>query len=545
MESEQSQSFNERLSQWVANQGFWFQVRYSMLGSGSKGVALYQLLSISFRLAIFALLVAVGYWAYLVKRTDGFAYKEGVRSSLQAGLSGKDSEMGSLIETQGQLVINRFACEGGRDTFFSSLEARNIRAKKTLLDGMFRVWNPGTVSIFKLDLSLHAGADDSESAEMIRKALFKELPMIELNSLEVADASIRWGYSERTRGSILNSNLKIQRLENGLKLEFQGGRFSQNWLKKLEIVKLVVLCDPEGMFFEKAEFKQEFGQVDLSGLRVTGGERPEIKGTAKVRELDLESLVPAALRGIVQGSISGDFKVSGSTNTSDGVGFEGLVTMNGKDMITLRERIYLLKALSVVDYVRNYHRADFNEGSFELKTGGGGMTVSNLSLKASDLLTLDGQMRVRLPTPEEARDSSSRVTSSGGAPLFSVDDADAENAGPKDAEFTLRRAAQEVQREKEKGDQQGFQSVMDRLGMSLELRRLEELAAERASKTLRYEGMFKISVPPDAFDRAPKLAAQYPLDEKTKRIPMVVPIEGSIYDITLKQAEEIYQQGTR
>jgi hypothetical protein len=32
MESEQSQNFNERLSQWVANQGFWFQIRYSMTG---------------------------------------------------------------------------------------------------------------------------------------------------------------------------------------------------------------------------------------------------------------------------------------------------------------------------------------------------------------------------------------------------------------------------------------------------------------------------------------------------------------------------------
>lgn len=418
MESEQSQSFNERLSQWVANQGFWFQVRYSMSGSGAKGAAMYHLLRISFRLLIFLLLSAVGYWAYLVKRTDGIAYKEGIRSSLQSGLTGKDSEISGLTESQGQLVINRFACEGGRDTFFSSLEARNIRSKKGLFDGMFGIWNPGTISIFKLDLELHAGADDAESADMIRKALFKQLPTIELNNLEVADASIRWGYSERTRGSILNSNLKIQRLENGLKLHFQGGRFSQNWLKKLEIVNLVVNCDPEGIVFEKAEFKQGLGTVDMVGLKVAAGERPEIKGTARIRMLDVENLVPTALKGFVQGSISGDFKVSGSTNTSDGVGFEGLVAMNGKDMITLRERLYLLKALSVVDYVRNYHRADFNEGSFELKTGGGGMTVSNLSLKAGELLTLDGEMRVRLPTPEEAKESAARVTNSGSSVVF-------------------------------------------------------------------------------------------------------------------------------
>jgi hypothetical protein len=65
------------------------------------------------------------------------------------------------------------------------------------------------------------------------------------------------------------------------------------------------------------------------------------------------------------------------------------------------------------------------------------------------------------------------------------------------------------------------------------------------SKTLRYEGSFKISLLPDAFDRAARLAAQYPVDLNTGRIPLTVPVEGSIYDITLKQAEEIYQQGSR
>lgn len=547
MELEQSKNFNERLSQWVANQGFWFQVRYSMSGNGAKGAAMYHLLRISFRLVIFLFVAAAAYWAYLVKRTDGGAYKEGIRTALQTGLTGNDSEMGGLTEAQGQLVINRFACEGGRDTFFSSLEVRNVRAKKGLFDGMFGKWNPGTISIFKLDMELRAGADDAESAAMIQKALFKELPMIELNNLEISDASIRWGYSERTRGSILNSKLKIQRLEGGMKLHFEGGRFSQNWLKRLDIVNLVVNCDADGIVFEKAEFRQGLGTVDMSGMRVAGGERPEIKGSAKIRMLDVESLVPVALRGYVQGSISGDFKVTGSTNSSDGVGFEGLVTMNGKDMVTLRERIYLFKALSVVDYVRNYHRADFNEGSFEMKTGGGGMVISKLNLKAGELLTLEGEMRVRLPTPDEAKASAARITNSGGAPLFSSEESQPEvaEANEADANFTLRRAAQEARREKDNDADQATQGVMDRLGLSLELRRLEELAAERSSKTLQYDGKFQITLPPDAFDRAAKLAAQYPVDERTNRIPITVPVEGSIYEVTLKQAEELYQQGTR
>ena len=70
MESEQSQNFNERLSQWVANQGFWFQIRYSMTGSGTKGTAMFHLLRMGFRLLLFLIVAAIGTWVYLVRTAD-------------------------------------------------------------------------------------------------------------------------------------------------------------------------------------------------------------------------------------------------------------------------------------------------------------------------------------------------------------------------------------------------------------------------------------------------------------------------------------------
>jgi hypothetical protein len=57
--------------------------------------------------------------------------------------------------------------------------------------------------------------------------------------------------------------------------------------------------------------------------------------------------------------------------------------------------------------------------------------------------------------------------------------------------------------------------------------------------------MLKVTLPPDAFERAPKLAAQLPVDANLGRIPLMIPIEGTLYELTLKQAEEIYQLGTR
>ena len=547
MEAEQAQDFNERLSQWVANQGFWFQIRYSMTGSGGKGTAMFHLLRMAFRVLVFMMLVAAGTWIYLAKRTETKRFNDGFRTSLKSALSASEIELKGFSRVQGQLEINRLACKGNTKTFFTSLEARNIRCKMGFLDGLTGKWDPGTISVSRLDLELHAGADDPESAKSLADALFKKSTEVLINSLEISDATLHWGYSERTQGAIENSVLKVQRVGDGLKLNFAGGTFSQNWLRKVEIVSLVVVCNPDGLIFEKAEFRRGQGTVDCTGLKVTGGERPLVEGVAKIRKLGLESVLPPALRSFVEGSISGDFKVSGSTNSSEGVGFEGQVVLDGQDTISLRERLHLLKALSVVDYVRNYYRVDFREGSFQMKTSSGGMDITELKLKAEDLFSLEGNLRVRLPTEEETKAALQKSEGAGSAPLFKGEDVENEEMATKEdgADFTLRRAALADKRARKEGVGEETSSLFDRLGLSLEMRRLEEQAADRLSRTLRYAGLFRITLPSDAFERTPKLTAQFPVDANIGKIPMMVPIEGSLYEITLTQAEDIYQQGTR
>ncbi len=546
MESEQSQNFNERLSQWVANQGFWFQVRYSMSGSGMKGRAMFHLLRIGFRLLVFLLLVAVGVAVFLVKRTDSARFTGVLRQDLQAGLSASELEMRGFSRSQGNMEISRLAVKGGDDTFFTNLEARNIRCKMGLIDGLVKKWETGIVSVSRLELDLRAGTDDAESAQKLADALFRRSPRVAADAFEVADATLRWGYSERAEGAIESSALKMQRTEAGWRMSFRGGKFRQNWLSDLTIVNLVVLCSPEGLVFEKAELKQGEGLVDFSGLKVIGGERPKVEGSVKISHLDLGGILPSTFRSFVEGTISGTFKASGSTNSSDGIGFEGQVLMDGKDVISLRERIHLLKALSVLDYSRNYHRIDFREGSFQMKTTRGGMELSEVQLKAEELFSLKGKMIVRLPTPEEIQAAVAKGTGSGNSPLFAGEDEIASfKETKKESEFSLKRAAQEARRIAEGSQGAESLSLFDRLGMSNEMRLLQSQESERMSRMLRYEGAFRITIQGDAFERAVRLKEMYPVDRETNRIPMRVPIEGHLYELTLKQAEDIYVMGQR
>ena len=190
MESEQLQNFNERLSQWVANQGFWFQVRYSMSGSGMKGRAMFHLLRMGFRLLIFLALVALGTWIYLERRTNTERFREGLKEAVREGMSAEDFDARGISRARGRLEIGRFAAVGGNETFFSSMEARNIRCKMGLVDGLLGVWEPGIVTISRLDLDLRAGAEDEEAAAKIAEAVFHKSSKVEVNSFEIADAMI-------------------------------------------------------------------------------------------------------------------------------------------------------------------------------------------------------------------------------------------------------------------------------------------------------------------------------------------------------------------
>lgn len=556
METEQLQNFNERLSQWVANQGFWFQVRYSMTGSGMKGRALFHLLRITFRLFVFLVVVAVGFWIYLVKRPDSVRFREALESDLKAGLSASELQLGGFQRLQGNLEVARFAAEGGKGTFFDRLEVCNLRCQMNLLDGLAGIWKPGIISVSTVYADLRAGSDDDESAAKIAEVLFNRSGTFEADAFEVADATIHWGdwgrESDVTKGSIESSAMRMQRTDSGWRITFRGGYFQQNWLRNLEIVHIEAVCDREGIVFEKAELKEGDSTVSFDGLRVIGGARPEVKGLAKIRHISLGSVLPATMDTFIEGRISGDFKVFGSLNSADGIGFDGQVVMTGqengeealKDSIVLRERFHILKALSDIDFSRNYNRVEFDDGSFDFKSQRGALALSNISLKAKDLFSMEGKLLVRPPTEKETQDAIASGQTLNQSPLFQREDdaAEAVDRLHPETKFTLKRAANELKKEGETNQAQEGLTLFERFRQQvLDERRLQEGELLRQSRVLRYEGMLRVSIPGDAFEMAQRLSKLYPSNPADGRIYLQVPLEGNLYELTLKQAEDIYQ----
>jgi len=552
MPSDPSSNFNERLSQWVASQGFWFQIRYSMSGVGSKSTLSFHLLRMATRLLIFLGVVGIGLAVYFLWLPSTPGFKKKLKESIGAGLGASEVEMGGFRWVRGKMQMTRLASKGGKNTFFSSLEARNIQCRMGMFNGLIGEWEPGVLLINQLDLELNAGADDEKSAGLIAESVFRDFGKLKLETVEVKDATLRWGYSERTRGKIVGGHMKLQRVANGWRVHLNGGTMSLGWWRHLEIVELVANCTREGVVLEKAEMRKGAGKVTMDGLRVQAGERPEVKGTLKMRKITIEDVVPAAARNFIDGTLSGDFRVFGSTNTSEGLGFEGKLVVDGDNVIRLRERLHLLRALTDFDVFNNYRMVAFNEGSFKVKTLNGAMDVTEVDLKAGDLMTLTGRMQVRPPTAEEsaaALKRSGNGNSAAGATQTS--DHKASRSPDEDLEITLRRAARAGRKDKDKGNTgsgakpEDSSTLFDRIDQSFETSILAEQAADRESRSLIYDGLFQITLSPDTFENVQALRELLPVDPQTGRIPLDVPLKGDIYSITFDQAQDLYLRGQR
>jgi hypothetical protein len=556
MATENFDNFNERLSQWVASQGFWFQLRFSMASGGSKGVVMVHAVRFAIRLTLLLLVAGLGAGFYLYKLPGTKRFQDQIESAISKGLGANESELSGFKRVQGVMQIAKLASEGSNTTFYSSLEARNIKCQMGILNMLPGKWNLGVLAIGELDIHLNAGADDAESAKGIANSVFRQFGNLECDTIDVRDATVRWGFSERTRGVIIGSQLKCQRMPDGWRIQVAGGQFSQNWLRRLDIVEMTVICTRAGVLFEKAEFRKGTGRVTMNGLNVKAGERPEVKGTVVLTRVPIEDLIPPDAQDFVDGSISGEFRMFGSTNNKEGLGLEGKVTVDESNPIRLRDRIYLLRALTEFAVFSNFKTVVFKSGSMNIKTQAGGMLLSDVELqapqeKASDLMTLVGQVQVRYPTPDEAAAAVERNRNRAGSPLAGAG-APRDSVNPvtpgDDPDFTLRKIGLEMKKAKERqesGSGDEAPSLFDKIGQGFEARRMEEQAVERESRTLIYEGGFQITLLPDTFETLPSLRELYPVDAQNGRIPMDVPIKGDLFSITYDLTEDLYLRAKR
>jgi hypothetical protein len=547
MDSESTNVFNDRLAQWVAKQGFWFQMRYSMAGGGSS-VLMYHVLRLLLKLLIFVVVLGAIALLFLLKRTDQASFKTNLRNEIVAGLDAEWGVMRSFSRSQNRAMIRHLLINGGSDSYLESMEATGIRFRMGLLDGFNGRWKPNAITVERMSFNVKAGAETPEEAAKLASSLTKSFEKAQFQNLESSQTRITWGYSERTKGSISGSKMLAMREGKGWRLQFTGGMFEQNWLRNLQIKELVLICNDQGLVVEKGEFEVKMqtamvdgklGKVSLRQVKIAGGPRPEFSGMVILENVPLEPFLQESYHSYLDGRVSGELKIFGSTNTPDGVSLSGRISLSEGDSLTLRSRLPLLNSLAILSPSGSFRKVAFHDGSFNLKTTGGVLSISDIALVAPEQMTIKGGFSVRPLEDQEIMEMIKKGLIA--EELAEVTGVKSASSKAREDELTLKKAAELARQNSNKAV--GFADDSLDLGTPFQAESIQQQAQARAAQkmaaTAVYEGALQLTLPLKAFPSNVPFLERFSKTPNGENILMDVPLRGSMMEITVNQAEEL------
>lgn len=548
MNIETTKQFNERLAQWVANQGFWFQMRYSMAGGG-KSVLMYHVLRLLLKVMIFLGVVATMLLFFLFRRTDQEAFRTNLQDRIVAGFDCQSGKMKSFTRTQNRASIRHLALKGGPNSYIEDCEATGISFRMGLLDGLVGTWDANQISVERMSLNVKAGAETEAEGQALARALSKRFDSLRFQALECQNTRIAWGYSLRTMGSISQSHMTAIRYENGWRLRFTGGTFQQNWLKNLEIDELILVCNSESIVVEKGTFsvtrplaelsaQKTHGKVRFEDVKITGGLRPTFSGSVTFENLPLQKLLQDSYKDYVEGSVSGRLKILGSTNSTDGVMLSGRVSLNESDEIVLRNQLHLMNSLSILSPAGSFRKTTFREGYFNIKTSGGTLTISDISLIAPEQMEMRGGFMVRPAKAEEISEMLRKgfITDEIAQGVVATS---AEIPAGSD-ELSLRRAMELAG--KNQATSTGFDTEITDNSSPFAA---EALASELLTKTSEkqaltavFDGKVSLTMPLAPFANAPSMIKMArTVDQNSLELDCL--LDGNLFNLTRVQAESL------
>ena len=338
-----------------------------------------------------------------------------------------------------------------------------------------------------------------------------------LESIEIDELSCEWGYSKITYGKLEKAKFRASRDQGVWEISLEGGRFSQNWLKNLDIKEAKLLCDSDGIRVEKLLLSKNGGEMELAGSIMGPAARPKFDLKGSFQSLPILSLVRLPgidVREFMSGSISGDLKISGSTDYR--IVMEADVELRGNDVVTLREKWDLLRAMSVLDVYRTYRRVDFEEGMFSFKSGGGEMEVNGIDLKSGSLAALKGEFKTHLPSQKEAAEALEIVLTEGiGSGSFKSDSTDTSAAKDLEDELMSLKTAAGLLQEEENYlnlDNSGLAGLSEAQRGVMTPQQIDDMRMRDEMNVYRVRGDLSLGVPAIAFAKYDNLIKMFPAD---------------------------------
>jgi hypothetical protein len=537
VDKERLGEYQKRVSSWISEQGMFFQLRYSGIVADSSFIK--QIWNFLIKLLIlFAALLGFSY-VVLNRHFDSASYSERIGEKIGEALRAEVIEVSSFSRARGQGQFRDVELTGGDYSFFIEANMDSLSGPITFLAGVTEDWAPEEIRINEGSFQLKAGGEDEEMEEAFA-VVIDTFSGSKLQSIIIEHLDFDWGYTKLTYGAITDTRFIANNVDGAWEISLSGGRFTQNWLKDLELVSASIVCGADGITIESMDLKLGEGSMSFTGgIRGTLA-MPEFQIAGEFVSLPIDRLISLAgiqTREFISGAISGDLNIEGSSNRK--ILTHGNARIKEGDIITIREKWAILRMLSVLDLNNSFRRVDFNTGSFNFSSGDGGLELSDIVLQSTDQLRLEGELSARLPTQKEAAEALGITLSKGFGKGLANDPTDVSGANALEEErWSLKRAANGGKVNDLDLDFAGLETTNEGLNVQLSQQEVEEKRLRGAMSVHRVEGDLKLGVYAGVFSEYASLQEKYPSDNENWRwIPLGV--DTTFSKISEEEAEQL------
>ncbi len=534
-------SFNKRIEQWISKQGLLFQFTHNT-GLGSM---LPKLCRLFIRLLILGIIVLGVFWFYLISRPSSSAFKEDLQQQLATGLNASEVKISNIIRDKGSLLsgemlFSTIALGETNRSFFEdwyvteddvSAVGRRlvVENKKTATfqgvhlsplgigDNYLSGWSGKELKILKMELKLKTGADTDDLAMAAYSSLFKKYETLNIDTIQIYDANLLWGYSETSAGSIKGAQLNIFRGVDSWEINIKGGTFSHGWLKDAGINEMKVICNSSGeVVIESASFSLGDGELNLNAS-IQIKSQPEVTGNYRFDDVEVTDLIGDSYEDWLGGNIDGTGELSGKLNSVGGVKVTTTVNLKGKakrksgknsdleltdskkdNVLIIRgDSFPLLQILQMKDPRNSYSLLRSYKGTLIIENQGKHtqVTVKSMRCGLNDLILMNGKFDYAL-----------RIAKS------KEEDIDASSLERKENEMNPGKYP------------------------------AERSVSEPIRETVRaFSGEIDLGLIPAVFENNMKVLDVYPLDRPTLRVWLNIKLDGQLEELTEELGNKLFE----
>lgn len=564
-------SYTTRLSEWASKQGVLFQFRHAAVIGGIGR----PLLSLFIRVVILLIIVAIIFWLYLYNTTGRKQFTEQLQGSIEHRFNAVDVELQGVSRGNEGLFaeileIGQMTMDAGDTTVFepraeesdtggdqSDLEAVSVTLSPVnVTDGVFSPWKVNDINVGSLSAKLKIGGESKEEAERSHAWLFDTLTNTELRRFHVAETNLSWGYTSFNLGSISGSSLTGLFNSSSWNLTLADGVVNFNWLRNAKLVKANVSVTRETIVISDAALTMGSGVVKLDAV-ITLGKEPSVEGSISFKGIPVNEALRLKYESYIAGSVSGSGGFNGSLVASKGLNYTLNIQLEDTDTFELSDKIPVITALSVVDSSANYKNLSFSQGNFNVVHENGVTNFNDIRMQADNGIMLVGEFALRAPKEGELErdllgEDSSEFEKEIGVVLNKKvpSDSDVDSSG-SNVGGTLGLKSDKIQETLDNKSESANRFDELRNDSALQMKRLEvsrrgsDDAREYFKNIRRFDGEVKLGMVRSAFQSSERLKVTYPFDNQSRRHWVIVPLSGSVEEITAGTAQALYELGRR